>query len=79
MEKIEAHNNQLIVKLDANTGSLDFAVLIKAFNFEKQLMHKHFNEDYLESNKYPKANFQGQIQNLSNVDFVPRLYQVCNL
>ena len=69
MEKIESHNNQVTSKLDVASGALDFAVLIKAFQFEKQLMYQHFNEDYLESTRYPKANFQGQITNLSSVDF----------
>jgi len=68
MENIEAHNRQVITQIDLTTGQLDFAILIKAFQFEKQLMHQHFNQDYLESQKYPKANFQGQIQNLSQID-----------
>jgi hypothetical protein len=68
MENIEAHNRQVITQIDLTTGQLGFAILIKAFQFEKQLMHQHFNQDYLESQKYPKANFQGQIQNLSQID-----------
>lgn len=68
LEKIEAHNRQVISKLNIEEGTLDFAVLIKAFQFEKALMQSQFNNDYLESNRYPKANFQGQIQNLSQIN-----------
>lgn len=69
MEKIEAHNRQVISNLDVTTGRMSFAILIRAFQFEKQLMHQQFNQDYLESQKYPKASFQGQIQNLSGINF----------
>lgn len=69
LEKIEAHNNKASSVLDAETGNLEFAVLIKAFHFEKALMQEHFNENYLESNKYPKATFKGTITNMDDVDF----------
>jgi len=69
MEKIESHNQQVVSKLNPSTGSLDFAVLINAFQFDKQLMHKHFNSDYLESKRYPKATFQGTITNIQAIDF----------
>lgn len=69
MEKIEAHNHQVITKMDVTTGQMSFAILIKAFQFEKQLMQQQFNQDYLESQTYPKASFQGKIQNLNNINF----------
>lgn len=69
MEHIEAHNHQVITKLDVTTGQISFAILIKAFQFEKQLMYQQFNQDYLESQRFPKASFQGQIQNLSGINF----------
>lgn len=68
LEKIEAHNRQVISKIDLEEGTLDFAILMKAFQFEKALMQTQFNNDYLESDKYPKSNFQGQIQNLPLID-----------
>ncbi len=61
MEKIEAHNGTVTSVLDMNGGRMEFAVLVKAFKFEKALMQEHFNENYLESDKYPKATFKGQI------------------
>lgn len=69
MEKIQSNNQQVTCRLDAKSGDLDFAVLIQAFQFEKAMMHKHFNEDYLESNKYPKASFEGQVLNIDRIDF----------
>jgi hypothetical protein len=68
IEKIEAHNKSANCVLDLNTGKLEFGVLIKGFQFEKALMQEHFNENYLESDKYPKALFKGQIDNYSKID-----------
>ena len=61
LEKIEAHNSSATSVLDAETGKMEFAVLIKAFQFEKALMQEHFNENYMESNTFPKAVFKGAI------------------
>ena len=69
MEKIEANNNSATSVIDAESGRMEFAVLIKAFQFEKALMQEHFNENYMESSKFPKATFKGQITNLEAVDF----------
>lgn len=68
LEKIEGKNSQATSVLDAKTGQIEFAVLMKAFEFEKSLMQEHFNENYVESGKYPKANFKGTITNMSAVD-----------
>ena len=51
------------------TGQIVFSVLIKSFRFENQLMEDHFNENYLESSKIPKADFKGFISNITTVDF----------
>jgi len=44
------------------TGQLDFSVTISTFQFDKAFMQQHFNSDYMESDKYAKAIFKGQIQ-----------------
>ncbi|HPG05405.1 MAG TPA: YceI family protein [Saprospiraceae bacterium] len=62
MEKIEAHNTKAASVIDAENGQMEFAVLIKAFQFEKALMQEHFNENYMESSTYPKASFKGKIE-----------------
>lgn len=69
MENIEANNTNASSVLDARSGKMEFAVLMKAFKFEKALMEEHFNENYVESGKYPKASFSGAIANLDAVDF----------
>lgn len=69
LEKIEAHNSKATSVLDVASGKMEFAVLIKAFQFEKALMQEHFNENYLESDKYPKSTFKGEITNIKSVDF----------
>jgi len=68
MEKIEAVNNKVSSVFDVTTGNVEFAVLIQSFHFEKALMEEHFNENYLESTKFPKATFKGQVANISAVD-----------
>lgn len=65
VENIEAHNNKVTSVWDVTTGAIQFAALIKAFEFEKALMQEHFNENYMESNTYPKAEFKGTVDGLS--------------
>ena len=69
MEDIKADNNQVSSILDISTGGLVFQALIKSFHFERALMEEHFNENYMESEKFPKAAFNGKITNISSVDF----------
>ncbi len=59
LEDIKAENNQVFSVLDAPTHHMAFAVLLKGFIFPKELMQEHFNENYVESDKYPKATFSG--------------------
>jgi len=69
LEKIAAINNQVDTKFVETTGQIIFGVLIKGFKFENQLMEDHFNENYMESTQYPKADFKGYIKNIKEVDF----------
>ncbi len=69
MEKIEAYNNQVNAALDTETGDLVFKVLMKSFTFEKALMQEHFNENYVESDKFPNATFVGKITNAGEIGF----------
>jgi polyisoprenoid-binding protein YceI len=69
LENIEAFNNDVSSVIDSKTGDVVFIVPIKSFKFEKALMQEHFNENYMESNKFPKAEFKGKINNLSDVNF----------
>jgi hypothetical protein len=69
MEDIKADNNQVVGALDISTGEMVFQALIKSFHFDRALMEEHFNENYMESDKFPKSIFKGKITNLSSVDF----------
>ncbi len=69
MENIEAINKSGISVIDKTTGQLEFSVLLKGFSFEKALMQEHFNENYLESDQFPKAGFKGKITDQSKVNF----------
>jgi polyisoprenoid-binding protein YceI len=69
MEKIEAVNNQVISALDITNGNIVFKVLMKGFEFKKALMQEHFNENYIQSDKFPEAIFKGQIENLKDINF----------
>ncbi|MGB8190444.1 MAG: YceI family protein [Chitinophagaceae bacterium] len=69
LENIEAHNRSVTAVLDSKTGNIQFLALIKGFEFEKALMQEHFNENYLESTKHPKAEFKGQITNNGDINY----------
>ncbi|WP_460554143.1 YceI family protein [Ferruginibacter profundus] len=69
VEKVEADNNEVSSILNIQSGELVFAVLLKSFHFERALMEEHFNENYVESSKFPKSTFKGKITNLSSVNF----------
>jgi polyisoprenoid-binding protein YceI len=66
-EKIEANNYQVSSAL-TTAGDLIFQVPVKSFEFKQALMQDHFNENYLESDKYPKATFKGKILNMDKLD-----------
>jgi hypothetical protein len=68
MEDVEAHNYQVGTILDVKTGDLMFTALVKSFEFKKALMQEHFNENYMESDKFPKAAFQGKVQEIGSVN-----------
>lgn len=67
MEDIEARNDKVAAVVDISTGQLAFSVPVHEFQFKRTLMQEHFNENYLESEKYPKATFAGQLANIAQV------------
>lgn len=69
LENIDANHKSVTCVLDTKTGNLQFAVLMKGFEFEKALMQEHFNENYVESHKYPKADFKGQVLNNAEINY----------
>ena len=69
LEDIESVNKTVNCLLNSSTGSIQFSVLIKGFEFQKALMQEHFNENYMESNKYPRASFKGTIINNAEINY----------
>jgi hypothetical protein len=65
---IDAVNKNAVCRLQSN-GDFSFIMLIKDFTFEMEGMQKHFNEEYLESDQFPRAFFNGKITNFSTVNF----------
>lgn len=69
LEDIEATNKTATAVLDSRSGEMQFSVQMKGFEFEKALMQEHFNDNYVESDKYPKAEFKGSITNNSEINY----------
>ena len=69
LEDIEGKNKTGSALLDSKTGSLQFSVLMQGFEFDKALMQEHFNENYVESDKFPKAEFKGSIINNAEINY----------
>lgn len=61
LEDIAAENKKGSSIFDVSNGNIVFSIPITSFEFEKSLMREHFNEKYMESEKYPKAVFKGNI------------------
>jgi polyisoprenoid-binding protein YceI len=67
VEDIKAENNQGLSIIDTKTGEIVVQLLMRSFMFKKALMQEHFNENYIESDKYPKAVFKGNFLNFDNL------------
>jgi hypothetical protein len=65
-EEIAAKNNSVSAILNLSNGELAILALIKSFHFKAPLMEEHFNENYMESSKFPKATFKGKILNFDS-------------
>jgi polyisoprenoid-binding protein YceI len=64
IEDISAVNNKVSAVFDGSTNDLVFQLNITDFKFPIALMQEHFNENYLESDLYPKSNFIGRVVNI---------------
>lgn len=69
VENIEAHSNEAMSVLDLEKGEIVATIEMKSFDFKKSLMQEHFNENYVESEKFPKAIFKGRIMDFDQIDF----------
>jgi polyisoprenoid-binding protein YceI len=68
IEKIDGTSNKGTGVIDIASGKIEVKMLIKSFKFQKALMEEHFNENYMESLKYPDAVFVGEIADIKNVN-----------
>ena len=68
LEEIEAVNQKAVSILDLDQSKVEFSVLVKGFLFKNALMQTHFNENYMESDKFPKAIFKSLDADFSNLD-----------
>lgn len=64
-EPVEAKNNSTTAILKVNTGDIAAQLFVNAFKFKVALMQEHFNENYMDSDTYPKAIFRGKIESFS--------------
>jgi len=62
-EEIKSKNEGVTCVINTKTGEIASLILVKGFRFKIALMEEHFNENYIESDKYPKATFKGKIEN----------------
>ncbi len=69
MENIDATNKSTACILNPKTGDLQFGVLMKSFEFKKALMQEDFNKNFIESKKFPKAEFIGQFTNNDEIKY----------
>jgi len=67
LENIKAINKAAKPLINTATGDVQIKIVISAFVFEKPLMQEHFNENYMESEKFPNAFFKGKIN--EKIDF----------
>ncbi|MEQ8241144.1 MAG: YceI family protein [Cyclobacteriaceae bacterium] len=62
LENIEAVNIKGASIIDLSNGNFAFSVPVNQFRFDKSLMEEHFNENYLETEKFPKTTFTGSFK-----------------
>jgi polyisoprenoid-binding protein YceI len=61
LEDIDAANKGAVIVLNSVTNNIQVALSVQNFKFKNALMEEHFNENYMETEKYPKAIFKGKI------------------
>ncbi|WP_144214166.1 YceI family protein [Flavobacterium anhuiense] len=73
-EEVAAENKSASAVLEQSTGDFAALVLIKGFRFKTALMEEHFNENYMESEKFSKATLKGKIDDfdISKISNTPK-------
>lgn len=65
IEDIAAQTNKAVSAINMKTGDIFFKVPMRTFQFKRALMQEHFNSDYLQTDKFPFATFNGKIENFT--------------
>lgn len=68
-EPVEAKNNSTTVIFKVKSGEIAAQLFVHAFHFKVALMQEHFNENYMDSDKFPKAVFQGKLEGFDFENF----------
>ena len=66
MDEVIGTNKTVSAIFDKATGELVVLGLVKSFKFKSPLMEEHFNENYMDSDKFPKASFKGKVLNFDS-------------
>ena len=77
-EEVKAVNRQVMIVLEPRTSTFICTVIVKNFRFKLDMMQDHFNENYMESHRYPKAVFKGKIEkfDLKDINEIEKEYQI---
>ncbi len=67
-EPVEAKSNSTTVVLKTDSGDIAALLFMKSFHFKVALMEEHFNENYMDSDKFPKATFKGKLKDFNMSD-----------
>jgi hypothetical protein len=70
LEDIEALNRQVAAVFDLATGKLAFSLPSRGFQFKNSLMQEHFNENYAESARFPRARFTGELVSMPSEELL---------
>lgn len=75
-EEVKATNNAVSCVLNTNTGEIASLALVRGFRFKIALMEEHFNENYIESSRFPKATLKGKLNGfkLSDLSTSPKKF-----
>lgn len=77
-EEVKAVNRQVAIVLEPRTSTFICTAIVKDFRFKLDMMEDHFNENYMESHRYPKAIFKGKIEkfDLKDINEIEKEYQI---
>lgn len=77
-EPVGAVNSEVSCILNLKTSEISSLTFLKSFRFKLSLMEEHFNDNYIESDRYPKSYFKGKIENfdISKLTNTPTAYTI---